>query len=266
MGLGGYFLLGCLIGVVAIIWQEVEKHKNNKFAESVFQKQKKRTRESVEQTLSEQKEKYADYPDDWPAELKMTQAAQHLEMLQDSVEVISKTVYCKTFFYRYDFAIENAQIILKLSRGLENEQAAQDMLDVLKREKVNIINDFLYRCYDAGKIKYVKDDILPYMSKVPAECRNLLDAMIRKEELEEEELQVEERPDSCSGLFATLAGASLLAGLASDNKQSHYCNGDCDNCPPHYGYRYGRWYYGHGHQGGCERGGNGGATGQTYRD
>ena len=29
MGLGGYFLLGCLIGVVAIIWQEVEKHKNN---------------------------------------------------------------------------------------------------------------------------------------------------------------------------------------------------------------------------------------------
>ena len=44
------------------------------------------------------------------------------------------------------------------------------------------------------------------------------------------------------------------------------CNGDCDNCPDHYGYRYGRWYYGHGHQHGCERGGNGGATGRTYRD
>lgn len=47
---------------------------------------------------------------------------------------------------------------------------------------------------------------------------------------------------------------------------SHRCNGDCDNCPAHYGYRYGRWYYGHGHQHGCERCGNGGATGRTNRD
>ena len=35
-----------------------------------------------------------------------------------------------------------------------------------------------------------------------------------------------------------------------------HCTGDCANCPPHYGYRYGRWYYGHGHQHGCEFGGN----------
>lgn len=34
------------------------------------------------------------------------------------------------------------------------------------------------------------------------------------------------------------------------------CNGDCENCPPHYGYRYGRWYYGHHHRHGCEFGGN----------
>ena len=50
------------------------------------------------------------------------------------------------------------------------------------------------------------------------------------------------------------------------HRDSGKCNGDCDNCPPHYGYRYGRWYYGHGHQHGCERGGNGGASGRTYRD
>ena len=41
-------------------------------------------------------------------------------------------------------------------------------------------------------------------------------------------------------------------------KNKHRCNGDCAHCPPHYGYRYGRWYYGHGHQSGCELGGNGG--------
>lgn len=50
------------------------------------------------------------------------------------------------------------------------------------------------------------------------------------------------------------------------NKKSSHCDGDCANCPAHYGYRYGRWYYGHGHQYGCQRGGNGGATGRTYRD
>ena len=44
------------------------------------------------------------------------------------------------------------------------------------------------------------------------------------------------------------------------------CDGNCASCPAHYGYRYGRWYYGHGHQWGCERGGNGGRAGYTYRD
>ena len=34
------------------------------------------------------------------------------------------------------------------------------------------------------------------------------------------------------------------------------CDGNCDECPAHYGYRYGRWYYGHHHSHGCEFGGN----------
>ena len=39
-------------------------------------------------------------------------------------------------------------------------------------------------------------------------------------------------------------------------KHNGRCNGNCANCPPHYGYRYGRWYYGHDHVEGCEFGGN----------
>lgn len=39
-------------------------------------------------------------------------------------------------------------------------------------------------------------------------------------------------------------------------KHSKRCDGDCANCPAHYGYRYGRWYYGHSHTEGCEFGGN----------
>ena len=39
-------------------------------------------------------------------------------------------------------------------------------------------------------------------------------------------------------------------------KHNGKCDGDCANCPPHYGYRYGRWYYGHSHTEGCTFGGN----------
>lgn len=45
-------------------------------------------------------------------------------------------------------------------------------------------------------------------------------------------------------------------------KHSGKCDGDCANCPPHYGYRYGRWYYGHSHTEGCEFGGNKGNGGR----
>lgn len=57
-----------------------------------------------------------------------------------------------------------------------------------------------------------------------------------------------------TGFFATLLGLASNAG----SKHTHpgRCTGDCSNCPAHYGYRYGRWYYGHHHSHGCEFGGN----------
>lgn len=55
--------------------------------------------------------------------------------------------------------------------------------------------------------------------------------------------------------FWTLLGATLL-GASGDGGHGVRCTGDCAHCPPHFGYRYGRWYYGHGHVYGCEFGGN----------
>jgi len=55
--------------------------------------------------------------------------------------------------------------------------------------------------------------------------------------------------------FWTLLGAALL-GASGDGGHGGRCTGDCAHCPPHFGYRYGRWYYGHGHVYGCEFGGN----------
>ena len=60
------------------------------------------------------------------------------------------------------------------------------------------------------------------------------------------------------GFFTKLFAGIGIADALSSSHASHpgHCTGDCANCPPHYGYRYGRWYYGHGHVHGCEFGGN----------
>lgn len=64
------------------------------------------------------------------------------------------------------------------------------------------------------------------------------------------------------GFWGTLfAFATAIGSVSGSKKKGHNgrCNGDCANCPPHYGYRYGRWYYGHDHVHGCEFGGNKGS-------
>ncbi|WP_322181544.1 hypothetical protein [Neglectibacter caecimuris] len=71
----------------------------------------------------------------------------------------------------------------------------------------------------------------------------------------------QKKPGFFGTLFAFAAGISLAGGSKGKHHNGR-CTGDCANCPPHYGYRYGRWYYGHDHQYGCEFGGNRG-SGQT---
>ena len=76
------------------------------------------------------------------------------------------------------------------------------------------------------------------------------------DEPEEEDIDIpqEEYPKKPS-FWQSLGIANLLFGGKKRNP-SGKCSGDCAHCPPHYGYRYGRWYYGHGHTHGCEFGGN----------
>lgn len=68
------------------------------------------------------------------------------------------------------------------------------------------------------------------------------------------------KPGFLAALFMVVSGGNKPKPTAGK------CNGDCAHCPPHYGYRYGRWYYGHGHQYGCEFCGNGGCSGKCSRD
>ena len=86
---------------------------------------------------------------------------------------------------------------------------------------------------------------------------------VTKDEDEFWEDAAPERKRSGIGLFgAVLLGLSLFGGHPkSKKKHNGHCDGDCANCPPHYGYRYGRWYYGRHHQYGCQFGGNHGGGG-----
>ena len=86
---------------------------------------------------------------------------------------------------------------------------------------------------------------------------------IGKDEASYEESQPVSNNTGC-GCLGLLLGFGFLFGNGSGDNSRHgtkkrhngRCDGDCANCPPHYGYRYGRWYYGHGHNYGCEFGGN----------
>ena len=81
-----------------------------------------------------------------------------------------------------------------------------------------------------------------------------------------QQAQKRQRRAGFFGLLFGILGAFAGAGNRGKKHHSRRCDGNCANCPPHYGYRYGRWYYGHGHMRGCQRGGNGGASGRTHRD
>ncbi len=103
----------------------------------------------------------------------------------------------------------------------------------------------------------VDDDVFAKASR-----RAGVDIFADEEEPEDEFYMEEDEPEEVQlpkvGFFTDLA---LGIGLADRHKPHGHrskCDGDCANCPDHYGYRYGRWYYGRHHTRGCEFGGNGG--------
>ena len=109
------------------------------------------------------------------------------------------------------------------------------------------------------------DDIAYLMSDAEVEKVAQKHGITIEDEEEDEfwEDPAPQRKRSGIGLFgALLIGLSLFGGKPrSKKKHNGRCDGDCANCPPHYGYRYGRWYYGRHHQYGCQFGGNHGGGG-----
>ena len=76
---------------------------------------------------------------------------------------------------------------------------------------------------------------------------------------QEDDADVAAPPKKKTGFFSTPLAVAAAIGSEEESKRKRHngrCDGDCAHCPPHYGYRYGRWYYGHNHVYDCEFGGN----------
>ena len=89
---------------------------------------------------------YGEYPQSWPKELRLAQATRHFEIMQDSMELIESTLSEDTFRNRYEAAIREAQIVVKLCGRKGIGIRAGRMLHYLLDEKDQIVNDFLERC------------------------------------------------------------------------------------------------------------------------
>ena len=142
----------------------------------------------------------------------------------------------------------SAEEILQLDGTVTGSMIAKLAMDARDALSAEDLDDISYLLSDAEVEKVAKKHGITIMEE--------------EEDCWEE--PVPQRKRSGIGFFGALfLGLSLLGGNPkSKKKHNGHCDGDCANCPPHYGYRYGRWYYGHHHRYGCQFGGNHGGGGQ----
>ena len=96
------------------------------------------------------------------------------------------------------------------------------------------------------------------IAEIEAQTDELCKALGMIEEPEEETYQGRKL-----GLFG---GLLIFAGAFAKSRKERRNRGSCNDEAPHYGYRYGRWYYGRGHRHNCQKGGSGRHPQRTSRD
>lgn len=139
---------------------------------------------------------------------------------------------------------------------------------------INIEKHILSRAAELSSIPFQREDLeeiyilIDDKSFERISARSKIDIFADEEAEDPEAFDDEETilpPARSPGLLTTLLAAFAFRG-SGRKRDSGRCDGDCAHYPPHYGYRYGRWYYGHGHDLGCELCGNGGCNGKCTRD
>ncbi len=166
-------------------------------------------------------------------------------------------------FVDYDFPIEYLKIVAsKLSQNLNADQLDElysldfdEEMVAMLAEKAGQLNP-----YDQDDEDEVEEDVEDEIDEEDDDIDE--DEIDEDDDYDDDEIYEDELPRSA---IRAAAGVGFLEGLSSlfSNKSSSRCTGNCASCPPHYGYRYGRWYYGHGHDWGCEFNGCGCRAGKN---
>ena len=137
-----------------------------------------------------------------------------------------------------------------------------DILTIHRRVKLRHVTKFIS---DGGEFNLL-DELEDFKQSIPELKKNTQVIEEEKEDDSDDDCENESSTDSERkvGFWAALGElfadtTSYSSASSKKKKHSGRCDGDCANCPPHYGYRHGRWDYGHDHIEGCEFGGNKGS-------
>lgn len=129
---------------------------------------------------------------------------------------------------------------------------AEDVVEVLEYIK----EDFIPTLVFSATTRYTEEQV-EYISCFLSDTD--YKRLCREDSVRYSKPAAKKRKTQNPGCLAALFIALLRAPKnkkGEPHKHSGRCEGDCSKCPPHYGYRYGRWYYGHNHVYGCQFGGN----------
>lgn len=129
-------------------------------------------------TCSDEEFIYGKECDNYPDTLKLVCAQERGRVLFESIDLFSKTVNPKTFFSRYNTAIREAKTIIRLSKGYESEKEMKNILDELYDSKSEIFNDFFDRCDDAGKLPFVKNEIIAHRAEIPNDSYEFFEGLL----------------------------------------------------------------------------------------
>ncbi|NMA07413.1 MAG: hypothetical protein GX928_06885 [Ruminococcaceae bacterium] len=157
--------------------------------------------------------------------------------------------------------------LLKKAVEAKREFTSNDLVDFLCCNDENLAVAAVYNSinilteedmeflYGAADNELIKDICAKRNFALPEE---LIAEEEEEEENDDEDYEEDKEPIKIGfwgALFGAIGAANAL-DKKRPKKRGRRCDGNCAKCPPHYGYRYGRWYYGKGHAHGCEFGGN----------
>lgn len=98
--------------------------------------------------------------------------AGYVAALNDALEFLDKTLFVRTYFEKYDFAVYNAEQIAVTTRVEGCREFAQGVVKDLTENREEKIKIFIDRCYSKGRLSSIKNELLSGDYDIPSELIN----------------------------------------------------------------------------------------------